>query len=230
MGRQYIKRGDGAMKTAQKIFILITVVLSVVLTSVNFQYFQGANEILKEAKGAYQDSVKNLKISQRLAEEAELRTMQLLFDNADNVFTYIACQNPKLSTREITEIIGSAFAVEDKTGQDAFRTLAIAGIESDFTKTAVSPVGALGINQLMPDVWETYRKRFGFTKEQVFEVYPNMLVSAVYYKEIYTGDHVETAGKYNGGGRWREKAESQQYVKKYLISSRGMDKFRKGGK
>ena len=102
---------------------------------------------------------------------------------------------------------------------DAFLR-AIAHAESGFDAKAVSPKGAQGVMQLMPDVQQEYGVRDPFVAGQSIDAGAWFLHDLL---RRYKGDFLLTAAAYNAGigtvtrfGGVPPYAETQQYVQKVL--------------
>lgn len=73
-------------------------------------------------------------------------------------------------------------------------------VESGFYERAVSPVGALGLTQLMPATAESLQP--GITRDQIFERHTNLRLGFRYLRwllEVYEGDVDEALHAYNRG-------------------------------
>src|SRR5690606_33230484 len=73
-------------------------------------------------------------------------------------------------------------------------------VESQFKERAVSPVGALGLTQLMPATAESLQP--GITREQIFDRHTNLRLGFRYLRwllEVYDGDVTEALHAYNRG-------------------------------
>lgn len=73
-------------------------------------------------------------------------------------------------------------------------------VESQFKEGAVSPVGALGLTQLMPGTAESLQP--GITREEIFERRTNLRLGFRYLRwllEVYDGDVEEALHAYNRG-------------------------------
>jgi hypothetical protein len=103
---------------------------------------------------------------------------------------------------------------------DAFLR-AIAHAESGFNAKAVSPKGAQGVMQLMPDVQKEYGVRDAFAAGQSIDAGARFLHDLL---RRYKGDFLLTAAAYNAGigtvarfGGVPPYAETQQYVQKVQV-------------
>lgn len=73
-------------------------------------------------------------------------------------------------------------------------------VESEFHERAVSPVGALGLTQLMPRTAESLQP--GITREEIFERHTNLRLGFRYLRwllGVYDGDVTEALHAYNRG-------------------------------
>ena len=85
-------------------------------------------------------------------------------------------------------------------------------VESEFKERAISPVGALGLTQLMPATAESLQP--GITRDQIFERQTNLRLGFRYLRwllEVYDGDVTEALHAYNRGpgtvARLRERGQ-----------------------
>lgn len=89
-------------------------------------------------------------------------------------------------------------AVEERLDPDlGFR---LVRVESEFNERAVSPVGALGLTQLMPATAAGLRP--GITREQIFDRRTNLRLGFRYMRDLlrqYDGDVSEALHAYNRG-------------------------------
>lgn len=125
-------------------------------------------------------------------------------------------------------------AAADTTGLDPLFLASTVYVESKFDERAVSPVGAVGLMQLMPATAREVGKAYGIRitdTEQLFAPDTNVLLGALYMRHLIRrfGDTTLAIMAYNGGpgavGRWLEqggeadtdpssfdKAETRRYV------------------
>jgi membrane-bound lytic murein transglycosylase B len=78
---------------------------------------------------------------------------------------------------------------------------AIMGIESRGDRRVVSPKGAMGLMQLMPETWATLRARYGLGRDP-FDPHDNILAGAAFLREMH--DRYGSPGflaAYNAGPR-----------------------------
>jgi hypothetical protein len=78
-------------------------------------------------------------------------------------------------------------------------------VESHGDRRAISPKGAMGLMQLMPDTWASLRIRYGFGRDP-YDPHDNILAGAAYLREMH--DHYGSPGflaAYNAGpGRYED--------------------------
>jgi soluble lytic murein transglycosylase-like protein len=123
----------------------------------------------------------------------------------------------KKALSELDEIIGQA-AIKYKMPVNLVR--AVMHAESAFDPTAISPVGASGLMQLMP---ETAREMY---VKDIFDVRENIEGGTRYLRVLaneFSGDMVKIVAAYNAGPEAVRKyggvppfAETQAYVKKVI--------------
>lgn len=92
----------------------------------------------------------------------------------------------------------------EKAGIDPELLLAVAKVESNFRPDAVSPVGAIGIMQLMPDTGAWLAKRNGeeASVEQLYEPAYNIRLGAEYLRfllDYWDWDLPKAIASYNAG-------------------------------
>ncbi|HEX2190241.1 MAG TPA: transglycosylase SLT domain-containing protein [Longimicrobiaceae bacterium] len=100
-------------------------------------------------------------------------------------------------SRELAGDILDAAAAERIDPDLAFR---LVRVESEFNERAVSPVGALGLTQLMPATAAGLRP--GITREEIFERRTNLRLGFRYLRILlgqYDGDVTEALHAYNRG-------------------------------
>jgi hypothetical protein len=82
---------------------------------------------------------------------------------------------------------------------------AIVRIESRGDRRAISPKGAMGLMQLMPETWAALRDRYGFGRDP-FDLHDNILAGAAFLREMH--DRYGSPGflaAYNAGpGRYED--------------------------
>ncbi|HEX2252961.1 MAG TPA: lytic transglycosylase domain-containing protein [Thermoanaerobaculia bacterium] len=87
-------------------------------------------------------------------------------------------------------------AVADREGLDGLLVAAVVEAESNFSPAAVSPVGALGLMQVMPDTGAVYGA------ENLLDPAQNVRVGARYLRDLldlYSGDLELALAAYNAG-------------------------------
>jgi soluble lytic murein transglycosylase-like protein len=98
---------------------------------------------------------------------------------------------------ELASAVERAAVAEGVDPELAFR---LVRVESEFKETAVSPVGALGLTQLMPATAESLQP--GITREQIFDRHTNLRLGFRYLRwllDVYDGDVTEALHAYNRG-------------------------------
>ena len=88
---------------------------------------------------------------------------------------------------------------------DPYLAAAVIHCESSYNKDAVSPVGAMGLMQIMPDTGEWIAEKLeidNFTQEQLFDPQTNIRLGCWYLNYLmdkFGGDKVAVLAAYNGG-------------------------------
>lgn len=86
---------------------------------------------------------------------------------------------------------------------DPIMIASIIQVESGFDKDAVSPMGAKGLMQILPDTgqWISGQLDQGFESEMLFDPDYNIKLGAYYYEYLYDhfGEDVIALAAYNGG-------------------------------
>jgi soluble lytic murein transglycosylase-like protein len=88
---------------------------------------------------------------------------------------------------------------EQRFGVPASWIRAVMRAESDGNVREVSPIGAMGLMQIMPETWTELRGRYGFGADP-FDAHNNILAGAAYLRELH--DRYGAAGflaAYNAG-------------------------------
>jgi len=105
------------------------------------------------------------------------------------------------------------FAAREQ-GLDHLLVAAIGRVESNFRPEAVSPAGAVGVMQLMPDTarWVAETSRYGYNEQDLVRPDRNIRLGCTYFSGLltrYGGNRVLAAAAYNSGpstvDRWLEK-------------------------
>jgi soluble lytic murein transglycosylase-like protein len=121
--------------------------------------------------------------AERDAARGELELMRTQLERANKVIRYSS--RYKIAADLATNIVDVASA-EGIDPELAFR---LVKLESDFNVHATSPVGAVGLTQLMPATARFYEK--GITKEQLYEPNVNLRIGFRYLRGLvkeYKGD------------------------------------------
>lgn len=125
---------------------------------------------------------------------------------------------------ELASDIERAAVAEGIDPELAFR---LVRVESDFKERAVSPVGALGLTQLMPGTAESLQP--GITREEIFDRRTNLRLGFRYLRwllHVYDGDVTEALHAYNRGpgtvARLRSRGEdpANGYAESVLTGAR----------
>ena len=106
-------------------------------------------------------------------------------------------QNPKLSLAQSSVIVDSIFDFSIKRGLDPFLFFALVQVESKFDPLAVSPVGALGLSQVMRVSHPDKVKSNAALLDPVFNLDVGTAILAEYLAK-YNGDLEKALLQYNG--------------------------------
>lgn len=138
--------------------------------------------------------------------------------------SYIQDVNPKVDEEDAEKIATSVIKWGEHFGQDPALLLAIAKVESTFNKYAISPVGAMGILQVLPrwhiDKLKDAEKTLG--SPEMFKIDPNVYVGAQVIRDCKKKfGSVETALKcYNGSVGMDTSYASSVLKAKYAIETK----------
>lgn len=133
---------------------------------------------------------------------------------------------------QLASDIERAAVAEGVDPELAFR---LVRVESQFKERAVSPVGALGLTQLMPATAESLQP--GITREEIFQRHTNLRLGFRYLRwllEVYDGDVDEALHAYNRGpgtvARLRARGEdpANGYAER-VLRGRGTPEYRGNG-
>jgi hypothetical protein len=127
----------------------------------------------------------------------------------------------------VTHVAEKVFA--DRRHQEFW--IALVGVESRYESAARSPVGAVGLGQLMPQYASEFARTCGLpeiAKEDIQDDYTNLMLSACLFKtliETNSGSVPLALTSYNAGGRRAAEAakggkipqETDAYVRKIWI-------------
>ncbi len=89
---------------------------------------------------------------------------------------FVTNSNPKLTQAEARNIVSSTYKMSEKFGIDEKLILAVAKVESNFQKHAISPTGAYGIMQVIPS-WhkeKILKARHTLGNPEIFDVKTNI--------------------------------------------------------
>lgn len=131
--------------------------------------------------------------------------------------------------------------ISNQVGVETSLVQAICRVESSFKKDAVSPKGAIGLMQLMPDTakWICENNKINYQKNMVFEPNFNIFIGCLYLKELLSKYPLEWAiCAYNAGqgkvDQWISNGllpsdvpykETSNYLKKVLHYKKIYDMF-----
>lgn len=182
--------------------------------------------------GAYNVYIKEF-IVNFIDEKLELQEQPQIIP-ATNIFDYIIARNPKITTREVADLVMYAYQLGEEHQIDPYQILAICDIESTFRlDPPVAAAGERGPMQLTPGVWALYYEQYGFRNSDFGNWACNTKVATAHLKELlnqHKGDWKGAIGEYNGGPRWQKKRQSLHHVKKFEVASRGILLLRDKGR
>lgn len=107
--------------------------------------------------------------------------------DAEVLEAYLGRQHTGLSKREIRELAHVVVTEADRHGLDSGLVLAVMHVESSCYHRAVSPVGALGLMQVMPATGEELARQQGiewYGPETLFDPVVNVKLGVAYLKEL----------------------------------------------
>jgi hypothetical protein len=118
----------------------------------------------------------------------------------------VHAQASPIATRPISDPYANPIAeAAQRFGIPVTWIRAIIRIESRGDRRAISPKGAMGLMQLMPETWAALRTRYGLGHDP-FDPHDNILAGAAYLREMY--DRYGSSGflaAYNAGpGRYED--------------------------
>ncbi len=143
---------------------------------------------------------------------------------------YLAVNNPKLITDELSEFTALTVNYAQEAGVSPYDCLTICQIENGFDLHKEGKAGEQGPAQLMAITWSDYYKEFGYKPEDFYKWQCNYRVAIAHFAELLkrnNNDIKMAIGEYNGGGRWSLIASSRNHVRKFMIASRGVSELRK---
>jgi soluble lytic murein transglycosylase-like protein len=122
-------------------------------------------------------------VAERDAARGELELMRTQLDRANNVIRY------SIQYRIAADMATNIVDVASAEGIDPELAFRLVKLESDFNAHATSPVGAVGLTQLMPSTARFYER--GITKERLFDPNVNLRIGFRYLRGLvkeYRGD------------------------------------------
>ena len=142
----------------------------------------------------------------------------VLAGTASFLFPVIALLVPDTAAAQVASIAAHPYAPHVAEAAQRFGIpeawiWAVMRVESNGDANATSPVGAMGLMQLMPGTWSTLTARYGLGSN-VWDVRANILAGAAYLREMVDryGDLSSALAAYNAGpGRvddWRQRGRS----------------------
>jgi soluble lytic murein transglycosylase-like protein len=134
----------------------------------------------------------------------ELDLMRAQLDRANKVIAYSS------QYRIAADLAGSIVDVASAEGIDPELAFRLVKLESDFNVRATSPVGAVGLTQVMPATAQYYEK--GITREGLYDPTTNLRVGFRYLRGLvkeYNGDMKLALLVYNRGPVAVQKARSE---------------------
>jgi soluble lytic murein transglycosylase len=110
------------------------------------------------------------------------------------------------------------YEYSDKYGIDPYLVMAVIKVESNFKTDAISPKGAIGLMQIMPETgkWLAKINKFdNYSDEALMEAETNIMYGCSYLNWLnkqFDGDRTKVLAGYNGGiGNVKEWLNDQQY-------------------
>lgn len=147
-----------------------------------------------------------------------LAAASLLASTASFLFPVLALLAPNTAAAQVAPVAPHPYAPHVAEAARRFGIpeawiWAVMRVESNGDANAVSPVGAMGLMQLMPATWATLTARYGLGSN-VWDVRANILAGGAYLREMVDryGDLSSALAAYNAGpGRvddWRQRGRS----------------------
>lgn len=127
----------------------------------------------------------------------EVETMSFRYVQAQNIILHL---NPKVDPFLSWKIASYTVVISDSYGIDPFLVLALMHQESKFDPKAKSSAGAVGLMQVMPNIW---CKPYGITRSELWEIPNNINVGIdILDSSLIDCDHnlACALGKYHGSG------------------------------
>jgi soluble lytic murein transglycosylase-like protein len=162
--------------------------------------------------------------SRRLREEldatrGELQLAQAQLDRANHLLTFSS------RYRVSADIAASVYDIELAEGIEPELAFRLVRVESEFNEKATSPVGAVGLTQLMPSTARYFQK--GITKNQLYDRETNLRLGFRYLRTLineYDGNLKLALLVYNRGPAAVERARAAG-----LDPANGYDRMVAGG-
>lgn len=193
----YVHRGDAIRRRNRVKRVLVAVGFLVVLGLV-VRYRSSAAPTDAQAASTAGSSIFRSEAS-RLQDElegvrGELALTRVRLERANKVIEYATRFRIAPDLAESIIDVASAEGIDPELG---FR---LVKLESDFNERAVSPVGAVGLTQLMPATARFYQK--GITREKLYDRHTNLRIGFRYLRGLvkeYDGDVKLALLVYNRG-------------------------------
>lgn len=157
---------------------------------------------------------------------------------SDFVQQAIAASKPELSAtriKVITSILNSIATEVFDTRQQQEYWISLIGIESRYNGKSKSPVGAIGLGQLLPQYKDDFGKSCGMSpvsRDDIDDDYTNAYLSACYFNQLikqYNGNIPLALAAYNSGMNSKTTAnaktggkmaaETETYIRKVWIKA-----------
>jgi len=174
--RTYVHRGDAARRRTRikNSLLALGVVLAVVLLA-------GSRSAVGEARAESTFSFGLTSESRRLSNElgeakGELELARNQLDRANKVIAFSA------KYRVAADLAGSIYDIAMAEGIEPDLGFRLVRLESDFNDHATSPVGAIGLTQVMPATAQYFVK--GATKETLYDRETNLRVGFRYLRTL----------------------------------------------
>lgn len=150
-------------------------------------------------------------------------------DRVRGLASYIVSQNSSLAMFEAANMVRYFEAYGAINGVDPQLLMAVANCESMYHPEVVNSSNCVGLMQIKVSTGNSY----GFTKEQLLQVKPNIEMGSIYLGEAlaeFGGDRVKALSSYNWG-IWGVKKGSYntKYADKVLSRYSAIDSFLRAG-
>jgi soluble lytic murein transglycosylase-like protein len=194
----YVHRGDAARRRfwlKQAFFAVVTIVATVIIVTGRKTSTANAEPALTENRSSFFSIGDSRKLRQRLdSTQGELNLLRAQFERADKILHY--------STKyAITGTMATnVFDAAVREGLDPDLAFRLVRLESEFNERAVSPVGAVGLTQLMPTTAVLFEK--DATRERLFNGKTNLRIGFRYLRTLlnhYKGNVRLAVLAYNRG-------------------------------